>query len=316
MNIHYICMIYLQNDVFICKMKEKIKDMEILITNDDGYNTKGIKTLANIMKRFGNVTVIAPKWHQSGMGMAVSFGLKQIAYKKLPDYNGCSWAYLDATPASCVKFGLNFPFLDKKPDVVVCGINHGTNATTASCYSGTLGAAQEACINGIPAIGVSLASVDLDADFSAVEQYFPDIFKNIMSTYPKNSDGDYDDDYYNGIYYNVNFPNLPANKVKGVRVARQGRGRWIKEFTSWEPDKYKDFGITPEVLGQKSEVHLEDGEELFMMVGEYEDAPKNEADADHILNREGYIAVMPGTLDRTSYKEKERIEKLGFNVDF
>ena len=114
--------------------------MRILLTNDDGYNAKGIKVLAEIMKQFGEVTVIAPKTHQSGMSMAVSLGFKQIAHKDL----GKGWHYVDATPASCVKFGLNTMFLDNYPDVVVSGINHGSNASTASCYSGTLGAAEEA----------------------------------------------------------------------------------------------------------------------------------------------------------------------------
>lgn len=280
--------------------------MEILITNDDGYNTKGIRTLAKIMKQFGNVTVVAPKWHQSGMGMAVSFGLKQIAYKKLPDFEGCSWAYLDATPASCVKFGLNFPFKDRKPDVVVTGINHGSNATTASCYSGTLGAAQEACISGIPAIGVSLSTIDPDADFSAVEKYFPEIFKKIMENHPEGKD----------IYYNVNFPDLTADEVKGIRIARQGRGRWIKEFTEWDPKRYEKFGITPESLGHSSVSKIEPGEELYMMVGEYSDAPNNEEDADHILNRKGYIAVLPCTLDRTAYEMREEMKNLDFDRDF
>ena len=118
--------------------------MNILITNDDGYSAKGIHVLAEIMCQFGNVTVIAPKTHQSGMSMAVSLGLKQIAYKELPDEKPGKWSYLDATPASCVKFGLNVPFLDHFPDVVVSGINHGSNAASAACYSGTLGAAEEA----------------------------------------------------------------------------------------------------------------------------------------------------------------------------
>ena len=103
--------------------------MRILITNDDGYQAKGIKVLAEIMKQFGEVTVIAPKHHQSGMSMAVSLGFKQIAHKDL----GEGWHYVDATPASCVKFGLNTMFLDNFPDVVVSGINHGSNAATASC---------------------------------------------------------------------------------------------------------------------------------------------------------------------------------------
>ena len=120
--------------------------MRILITNDDGYQAKGIKVLAEIMKQFGEVTVIAPKNHQSGMSMAVSLGFKQIAHKDLGD----GWHYVDATPASCVKFGLNTMFLDNYPDVVVSGINHGSNASTASCYSGTLGAAMEGALNTIP----------------------------------------------------------------------------------------------------------------------------------------------------------------------
>ena len=123
--------------------------MNILITNDDGYTAKGINVLARIMCQFGNVTVIAPKSHQSGMSMAVSLGLKQIAYKELPEMKPGKWSYLDATPASCVKFGLNVPFIDRFPDVVVSGINHGSNAATAACYSGTLGAAAEAALNGI-----------------------------------------------------------------------------------------------------------------------------------------------------------------------
>ena len=149
--------------------------MRILITNDDGYQAKGIQVLANIMKKYGEVTVIAPKTHQSGMSMAVSLGFKQIAHKDL----GNGWHYVDATPASCVKFGLNTIFLNQFPDVVVSGINHGSNASTASCYSGTLGAAAEAALNGIPAIGVSLDDFHVDADFTAIEKYFGNIFEKV-----------------------------------------------------------------------------------------------------------------------------------------
>ena len=129
--------------------------MNILITNDDGYQAKGIRVLAEIMCQFGSVTVIAPKFHQSGMSMAVSLGFRQIGYKKLPQLGPGDWSYLDATPASCVKFAVN---LGLQPDVVLSGINHGHNAASASCYSGTLGAAAEAALNGFRAIGVSLAA--------------------------------------------------------------------------------------------------------------------------------------------------------------
>lgn len=276
--------------------------MRILITNDDGYDAKGIKVLASLMERFGEVTVIAPKKHQSGMSMAVSLGFKQIAHKNL----GNGWHYVDATPASCVKFGLNTMFLEKFPDVVVSGINHGSNAATASCYSGTLGAAEEAALNGIPAIGVSLDTLHPDADFSAVEKYFGDIFTEIMEDLPKR----------HGVFYNVNFPAIPSEQIKGVRVGYQGIGKWIKEFKEWDLDHYKKYGITPEMLGQSSNPVLEEGEDLYMMVGEFMDDPRNTDQADHRLMSEGYISVVAHNVDCTDYDEIIRLQEKGINKDF
>ena len=270
--------------------------MRILITNDDGYQAKGIQVLADIMKQFGEVTVIAPKKHQSGMSMAVSIGLKQIAHKAL----GNGWHYVDATPASCVKFGLNTMFLNNFPDVVVSGINHGSNASTASCYSGTLGAAAEAALNGIPAIGVSLDCFHADADFSVVSKYFGEIFSKIMTDFSGKK----------GIYYNVNFPDIPADQVKGVKVGRQGMGRWIKEFVEWDAKYYESFGLTPELLGQSSQPTLEEGEDLYMMVGEFLDDPQNEANADHRLIQDGYISVVAHNIDCTDYEETKRLASL------
>ena len=276
--------------------------MEILITNDDGYNSKGIKVLADIMKKYGNVTVIAPKHHQSGMSMAVSLGFKQIAHKNL----GEGWHYVDATPASCVKFGLNTMFLEKFPDVVVSGINHGSNAATASCYSGTLGAAEEAALNGIPAIGVSLDTLHPDADFSGVVKYFGDIFENLIKNWP---------DRY-GVYYNVNFPDIPTEQLKGVRAGSQGMGRWVKEFKEWDITHYAKYGITPEMLGQRTEPQHEEGEDLYMMVGEFLDDPRNPEDADHHLMSEGYVSVVAHNVDNTDYQEVERLRKNNFEKDF
>ena len=111
--------------------------MNILLTNDDGYQAKGIQVLAEMMKNFGDVYVIAPKTHQSGMSMAVSLGFKAIRYKELLSGPGLTVAYLDATPASCVKYALDSEVSGwPRPDVVVSGINHGSNAASASCYSG------------------------------------------------------------------------------------------------------------------------------------------------------------------------------------
>ena len=270
--------------------------MRILITNDDGYQAKGIKVLAEIMKPFGEVTVIAPKHHQSGMSMAVSLGFKQIAHKDLGD----GWHYVDATPASCVKFGLNTMFLDNFPDVVVSGINHGSNTATASCYSGTLGAAMEGVLNGIPAIGVSLDTLHPDADFSGVAKYFGDIFCKLMKEWPQKY----------GVYYNVNFPDITAEDIKGVRVGVQGKGRWVREFKEWDSLHYAKYGITPEMLGQSSNPVLEEGEDLYMMVGDFTDDPRNPDNADHRLVADGYISIVAQNLDRTDYEETEKLRQM------
>ena len=270
--------------------------MRILITNDDGYQAKGIQVLANIMKKYGEVTVIAPKTHQSGMSMAVSLGFKQIAHKDL----GNGWHYVDATPASCVKFGLNTIFLNQFPDVVVSGINHGSNASTASFYSGTLGAAAEAALNGIPAIGVSLDDFHVDADFTAIEKYFGNIFEKLMSE----RTGKF------GVYYNVNFPSIPVKEIKGIRVGYQGKGRWVREFQEWDVKFYEKYGLTPELLGQSSNPVLEEGEDLYMMVGDFQDDPRNNSEADHRLVKNGYISVVAHNLDCTDYEETKRLTVL------
>lgn len=304
--------------------KIQLLDMNILITNDDGYRAKGIRVLAEIMKQFGDVTVIAPKRHQSGMSMAVSLGLKQLAWRRLdeeevdrtaifsrrddiPSCKGSAeWSYLDATPASCVKFGLNTMFLGNFPDVVVSGINHGSNAASASCYSGTLGAALEAALNGIPAIGVSLDTLDPNADFSPVVRFFPEIFTTLMSDLPGRK----------GIIYNVNFPNVPAGEIKGVRTGYQGKGRWIREFKEWDPAIYARLGITPEMLGQSSEPKCEEGEMLYTMVGDFLDDPLNTQDADHRLMQAGYISVAAHNIDTTDYREVARLKESGIEIDF
>lgn len=274
--------------------------MEILLTNDDGYMAKGIKFMAQIMAKFGHVTVIAPKRHQSGMSMAVSIGMKPIAYRNLSDTDNISWSYLDATPASCVKFAFNTIYLEKKPDVVVSGINHGSNAASASCYSGTLGAAGEAALLGIPAIGVSLDSTRPDADFSAVGEYFPDIFRKLMTSLPEKY----------GIYYNVNFPDIPAEEIKGVRAACQGNGIWIKEFVPWDPEAAARHGVTPEMFGQAGEVRKEEGEEIYMMTGQFLDSRNNTADADHRLIKDGYISVAAHNINTSDSDEIKRLKSI------
>jgi len=263
--------------------------MEILITNDDGYKAKGIRIIADIMSKYGNVTVVAPEKPQSGMSMAVNLGGQEIVYRKLNNEQvGCTvgnWSSLDATPASCVKFALNTTFLEKQLDVVISGINHGSNASTAACYSGTLGAAEEGTLNGIPSFGISIDTGDPDADFAAVEKFFPAIFEKLMSSLSGR----------NGIYYNINFPALPADKIKGIRIGRMGLGRWVREFVK------KDGG---------------EEESVWVMKGDYMDDPNNHNTADNILMEQGYISIVALQLDNTDYTETERLKQQGFDLDF
>ena len=271
--------------------------MRILISNDDGYRAGGIHTLARIMAEFGEVTVVAPKFHQSAMSMAVSLGIKRLAHKALPEEGPGNWHYLDATPASCVKFGLEYFYEHRNPDLVVCGINHGSNASTAANYSATLGATEEGALNGCKAIGVSLCNFRPDADFSVVEHYLPGIIRFLLEHWPEN-------EY--GLLYNINFPDVAPDAVKGIRFTRQGRGHWVREFQEWDLErlsKYAPSGFSiPDNLPP-----LEEGETAYMMIGDFVDDDAGARDADHVLNEEGWITITPNNVDRTDYKDLKRL---------
>ena len=275
--------------------------MKILICNDDGYKAAGIHVLARVMAQFGEVTVVAPKFHQSATSMAVSLGVKQLAYKDLPEEAPGRWTYLDATPASCVKFGLEYKYENRDPDLVVCGVNHGTNASTAANYSGTLGAAEEAAINGCKAIGVSLCDFRSDADFSVVEALLPGIMKKLIEHWPEN---------HPGLYYNINFPAMPLEDIKGIRVARQGLGHWVKEFEPWDENS---LGVLNDsFLWQHYRVNLEDGEKAVFMRGTFVNDDPDADSADHLLLEQGYVTIAPFNARMTDVPEYQRLKSQNF----
>lgn len=275
--------------------------MKILISNDDGYQAPGIHALARVMSEFGEVTVVAPKYHQSAMSMAVDLGFKKLAFKELPEEGPGRWAYLDAAPASCVKFGLEYMYPNRDPDLVICGINHGTNAASAANYSATLGATMEGAINGIKSIGVSLCNFKPDADMSEVEKVLPSIIQKLLDLWPDNS---------YGLLYNINIPDLPADKIKGVRISRQGKAHWIKEFVPWDPETLNSYDHSLVTFGKKAEKPLEEGETAYLMVGEFVDDEPETSLADHRLNEEGWITITPNTIDRTEYGELKRLDMI------
>ena len=158
----------------------------------------------------------------------------------------------------------------------------------------------EGALNGLPAIGVSLDTLHPDADFSCVSKYFGEIFKKLMENWP---------DKY-GVYYNVNFPNISPEEIKGTKVGVQGMGRWVREFKEWDVKHYAKYGLTPEMLGQSSNPVLEEGEDLYMMVGDFEDDSRNPANADHRLVADGYISITAHNIDCTDYTEAERLSNI------
>jgi len=189
----------------------------ILVTNDDGVNARGLDVLANIMKDFGKVVVVAPLEIMSGMSHAVTVKspLRLKTYHKEKDFEkyGCS-----GTPVDAVKLGAQI-ILRKKPDLLVSGINHGSNSAVNILYSGTMAAVIEGTIDGIPSIGFSLTDYSSQADFSACDKYIRIITRNVINNgLPE------------GTCLNVNIPAVDEANIKGIKVCKQGKGQWIEEF--------------------------------------------------------------------------------------
>ena len=269
---------------------------KVLVTNDDGYDSPGLHRLVGILRPWCDLTVVAPKRPQSGMSMAVTMGFKPIAVKHLSQQPGEDWWYLDGTPASCVKFGIDNVLHPDRPELLISGINHGSNAATASIYSGTIGAAMEGAVNGIQAVGLSIVSFNPDKGFSAVAGMLPDILERIIPVMERRF----------GLFYNINFPDRPAAEIRGIRLTRMGYAHWEHE--------YQDYGRFLEQLGRvpseedcRYVAHLEPDEELYVMAGDFTDNGDNPADADHLLLDQGYVTITPQNIDNTATAELDRL---------
>ena len=244
----------------------------ILITNDDGYMANGIIALSEAMKVLGEIIVFAPDWHRSGMSSAIttSEALRCQMYKKEKD---ATYYLCNGTPVDCVKLALN-EFVDRTPDLVVSGINHGSNAGISVIYSGTMGAAIEGCIFNIPSFGVSLCDFGKNADFSTSADVAVAIAKSIlMHGLPK------------GVCLNVN---VPKGEVKGFRIATQTQGQWVNEYM-----KSQDGA----------------GREVFWMTGNFENWEKDNQESDEWALANGYASVVPVQIDMTAYSFFDELKK-------
>lgn len=239
----------------------------ILVTNDDGISAPGIRALISVMEEIGDVTVVAPDSPQSATGHSITINntlyLNKISGDKAKTLEySCS-----GTPVDCVKFAVN-EILKMKPDICVSGVNHGSNSSINVIYSGTMSAAVEAGIEGIPAIGFSLLDYDWNADFEQAKPFIKKIVQQVLAnSLPE------------GTILNVNIPKLKTNEIKGIKICRQAKAIWKEKF-----DKRK----TPF------------GRDYYWLTGDFVNLDKGQ-DTDEWALANGYISIVPVQFDLTAH---------------
>jgi 5'-nucleotidase len=247
-------------------MKNGLRPL-ILVTNDDGITAPGIRTLIKVMNQIGDVVVIAPDSPQSGQGHAITID-SILTCNPISIDEGEQLEYsCSGTPADCVKIAVN-EILNRKPDLCVSGINHGSNASINVVYSGTMSAAVEAGIEGIPAIGFSLLDYSWNAEFDHLKESIQKIVLNaLQNKIPQ------------GVVLNVNIPKIKDKKFKGFKVCRQARASWVEEF---------DKRVNPH------------GREYYWLTGKFVNMDKGE-DTDEWALANDFISIVPVQFDMTAH---------------
>jgi 5'-nucleotidase len=254
----------------------------ILISNDDGVHAKGLNTLIQIIKSFGYVFVVAPEKGESGKSHAITINspLRVNKIEESPEHIIYS---CNGTPVDAVKLAIN-QLLPRKPDFLVSGINHGSNSSISVIYSGTMGAAREGSLNGIPSIGFSLLNHSMDADFSVPSFYIPEIFRNFISN-----------ELSIGTCLNVNFPNVGIDYIKGIKNCRQTKGVWKEEF---------EKRIDP------------NNKEYYWLTGDFHNFEPNAEDTDEWALQNNYISIVPIQVDSTSYEALKQMKNWKYDIHY
>lgn len=211
----------------------------ILITNDDSIEAKGLRHLVDCVRNMGDVYVVAPNQPHSGQSSAftVNAPLRIIEH---PDYNGAMMRSVTGTPVDCVKLAMHH-VLPRRPDIILSGINHGSNAGNSIIYSGTMGAAFEGCMLGIPSVGYSLLHHSLQADFSECTPFITDFTERVLAQgLPQ------------GICLNINFP--AKVKIEGAKVVRAAKSHWTEEYQEYlDPHGKPFFWLTGRIINEEPE---------------------------------------------------------------
>jgi 5'-nucleotidase len=252
-----------------------MKNMEklILVTNDDSVNAKGIQSLVKIASTLGRVVVVAPDKPQSGMGHAITLS-DPIRLNRVWMFGDVEAYSSSGTPVDCVKLAI-YEVLERKPDLVLSGINHGENSSTNVLYSGTMSAAIEGAMEGLPSIGFSLSDFSSEADFMQYEAYVSKIISKALK-----------EDFPKFTCLNVNIPNVPASDISGIKVCTQAHAFWADRF-----DKRED----------------QFGRPYYWLTGEFSEVNPQEDSDLHALHR-GFISIVPTQFDLTNHKILDEIK--------
>jgi len=241
----------------------------ILITNDDGFEARGLEALVEAAKEFGEIVVITPEGHRSGMGHAITMNVP-LRVKLYKTENGISYYRTNGTSVDCVKLGQRVVLRDRKIDLLLSGINHGSNSSVSIIYSGTMAAAIEASFEGIPAIGLSLLDYSPNADFSAAMVFAKkNINKVLQNELPQH------------VCLNVNIPKLSLSEIKGMKITRQTLGYW-----------HEDLEEHTDPFGGK----------YYWLAGHLVNLEPDATDTCEWALHNGYVSVMPVHFDMTSHK--------------
>ena len=252
----------------------------ILVTNDDGISAPGIRALIDVMQEIGTVLVVAPDSPQSAMGHAITINSTLHIDKISTKYAVVTEYSCSGTPVDCVKIAVN-EILKQKPDLCVSGINHGSNSSINVIYSGTMSAAVEAGIEGIPAIGFSLSDYDWNADFETFKPFIKKIALEVLQN-----------GLQEGVVLNVNFPKRTIQNLKGIKICRQAKAMWQEKF---------DKRISPM------------GKEYYWLTGEFINQDKGE-DTDEWALENGYISIVPVHYDMTAHHAIQTLNNLNLNL--
>ncbi|QYJ69421.1 5'/3'-nucleotidase SurE [Flavobacterium litorale] len=250
----------------------------ILVTNDDGITAPGIRTLIAVMQEIGDVVVVAPDSPQSATGHSITINNTLFVNKITKDGDATQEYSCSGTPVDSVKVAVH-EILKRKPDLCVSGINHGSNSSINVIYSGTMSAAVEAGMEGIPAIGFSLCDYDWNADFEPTKTFVKQIAQEVL----KNGLPD-------GVILNVNLPKLTAAKIKGIKVCRQAKASWQEQF---------DKRTNPQ------------GRDYYWLSGEFVNMDNGE-DTDEWALANGYVSIVPVQYDLTAYHAMQKINNWNF----